>query len=119
VLTGGVLFWFVSPESMWTAYLFPLLAGFGFGAAYVCVPTITGNYWGPEAFAGITGVFSPIAMLIQSSAAPLAGFLYDLKGALPHFSEEVGHLASQSHIENQLKKINGNHYENRRKISSI
>ena len=44
VLTGGVLFWFVSPESIWIAYLFPLLAGSGFGAAYVCIPTITGNY---------------------------------------------------------------------------
>jgi MFS family permease len=80
VLTGGVLFWSVSPESMWTAYLFPLLAGFGFGAAYVCVPTITGNYWGPEAFPGVAGIFSPIATLVQSSAAPLAGLLYDLQG---------------------------------------
>ena len=80
VLAGGVLFWFVSPESIWLAYLFPLLAGFGFGLAYVCIPTITGNYWGPEAFAGVSGIFSPIAMLIQSSAAPLAGFLYDLQG---------------------------------------
>ena len=80
VLTGGVLFWFVSPESIWIAYLFPLLAGFGFGAAYVCIPTITGNYWGPEAFPGVTGLFSPIAMRIQSSAAPLAGLLYDLQG---------------------------------------
>jgi MFS family permease len=80
VLTGGVLFWFVSPASMWTAYLYPLLAGFGFGSAYVCIPTITGNYWGTEAFPGISGVVSPIAMLIQGSAAPLAGLLYDRQG---------------------------------------
>jgi MFS family permease len=80
VLTGGVLFWFVSPEAMWVAYLYPLLAGFGFGAAYVCIPTITGNYWGPEAFPGVSGLVSPMAMLVQSSAAPLAGFLYDLQG---------------------------------------
>ncbi len=80
VFTGGVLFWFVSPEAIWTAYLYPLLAGFGFGAAYVCIPTITGNYWGPEAFPGISGLVSPIAMLIQGSAAPLAGFFYDRQG---------------------------------------
>ncbi len=80
VFTGGVLFWFVSPDAMWTAYLYPLLAGFGFGAAYVCIPTITGNYWGPEAFPGVSGIVSPIAMLIQGSAAPLAGLLYDRQG---------------------------------------
>jgi MFS family permease len=80
-LTGGILFWIVSPDKMWVAYLFPLLAGFGFGAAYVCIPTITGNYWGPEAFPGVTGLVSPLAMLVQSSAAPLAGFLYDLQGS--------------------------------------
>ena len=79
-LTGGILFWFVSPDKVWVAYLYPLLAGFGFGAAYVCIPTITGNYWGLEAFPGVTGLISPVAMLIQSSAAPLAGLLYDLQG---------------------------------------
>jgi MFS family permease len=79
-LAGGILFWFVSPDKVWVAYLYPLLAGFGFGAAYVCIPTITGNYWGAEAFPGVTGLISPMAMLIQSSAAPLAGLLYDLQG---------------------------------------
>jgi len=80
VLAGGILFWFVSPVVPWVAYLYPLLAGFGFGAAYVCIPTIMGNYWGPEAFPGISGFMSPIGMLIQGSAAPLAGLLYDLQG---------------------------------------
>jgi MFS family permease len=79
-LIGGILFWFVSPDKVWVAYLYPLLAGFGFGAAYVCIPTITGNYWGAEAFPGVTGLISPMAMLIQSSAAPLAGLLYDRQG---------------------------------------
>lgn len=80
ILLGGVLFWFVSPEAMWMAYLYPLLAGFGFGVAYVCFPTITGNYWGQRAFAGITGLISPISMTIHALVAPLAGFLYDLEG---------------------------------------
>lgn len=80
VLLGGILFWFVSPEAMWTAYLYPLLGGFGFGLAYICVPTIVGNYWGSRAFAGIRGVESPIALSFQAIVAPLAGFLYDLQG---------------------------------------
>lgn len=80
VVLGSVLFWFVSPDAMWTAYLYPLLGGFGFGAVYICIPTITGNYWGPEAFPAISGLVSPLAMAVQAMGAPLAGFLYDLQG---------------------------------------
>jgi len=81
ILLGGVLFWFVSPMAMWSAYLYPLLGGFGFGIAYICIPTIVGNYWGTRAFASINGVVTPISMLFQAMAAPLAGFLYDLQGS--------------------------------------
>lgn len=79
ILLGGILFWFVSPSAMWIAYLYPFLAGFGFGAAYICIPTIIGNYWGTEAFAGINGLTTPITMVFEAIAAPLAGFLYDLQ----------------------------------------
>lgn len=81
VLVGGILFWIVSPDLMLAAYLYPLLAGFGFGAAYICIPTIVGNYWGPEAFARTSGLIAPIGMFLPVMAAPLAGFLYDLQGS--------------------------------------
>ncbi len=81
ILLGGILFWFVSPDAMWTAYLYPLLAGFGNGLAYICIPTITSNYWGQEAFARISGIIWPISLACQAMAAPLAGFLYDLQGS--------------------------------------
>jgi len=79
-LLGGILFWFVSPDAMWVAYLYPLLAGFGFGAFYICQAAIIANYWGPEAFAGLMGVISPIVVLFEAAAGPLAGFLCDLQG---------------------------------------
>ena len=81
ILGGGILFWFVSPDAMWAAYLYPLLAGFGLGSAYICMPTIIGNYWGPEAFAKVNGLIAPIAMSFPVMAAPLAGFLYDAQGS--------------------------------------
>jgi MFS family permease len=80
ILLGGVLFWFVSPEAMWTVRLYPLLAGFGFGASYVCIPTLIGNYWGPDAFPVISGILSPISVFVQALAAPLAGFFFDVQG---------------------------------------
>jgi MFS family permease len=80
ILIGGVLFWFISPDVMWAAYLYPLLGGFGMGAAYICEATMVGNYWGPEVFARIRGVIGPIAVLFEAGVPPLAGFLYDLQG---------------------------------------
>lgn len=80
ILAGGILFWFVSPDVTWAAYLYPLLGGFGFGLTYICLPTIIGNYWGISAFAGIRGIDSPIELSIQAMVAPVAGFLYDLQG---------------------------------------
>jgi MFS family permease len=80
LLAGGALFWFVSPDVMWAAYLYPLLAGFGMGAAYICDATMVGNYWGPEVFAKIRAVVGPIAVIFEAGVPPLAGFLYDLHG---------------------------------------
>jgi len=58
-----------------------LLVGFGEGLAYICIPTITSNYWGQEAFARISGIIWPIVTPFMAMAAPLAGFLYDLQGS--------------------------------------
>jgi sugar phosphate permease len=80
ILAGGVLFWLVSPDALWAAYLYPLVGGFGFGAVYICEATIVGNYWGPEVFAKVRGVIGPVAVLLEAGAGPLAGFLYDLQG---------------------------------------
>ncbi len=81
MLVGGVLFWFVSPEAMWMAYLYPLLAGFGFGLTYICIPTMIGNYWGANAFAEIRAIDSPIELTFSAIIAPIAGFLFDLQGS--------------------------------------
>jgi Na+/melibiose symporter-like transporter len=80
MLFGGILFWLVSPQSLWIAYLYPLLTGFGFGIAYTCFPTIIGNYWGPKAFPGINGIGQTFIAILQAGAAPASGFLYDLQG---------------------------------------
>lgn len=78
VTIGGALFWFVSRDNLWAIYLYPLLAGFGFGATYVSVPLITGNYFGAGAFPSISAITQPIISIFQFSSPFIAGKLYDL-----------------------------------------
>ena len=80
LLGGGILFWFASRDNLWAAYLYPLLAGFGFGATYVCSPLLVGNYFGIESFHKISAITNPITTGFQYSAAFMAGQLYDVNG---------------------------------------
>lgn len=81
MLIGGILFWFASPDVPWIVYLYPALAGFAFGVAYVCLPTMLGNYYGAKVFASINGIAYAVVAIIELSATPLAGFLYDIQGS--------------------------------------
>jgi MFS family permease len=80
LITGGVLFWFASKENLWAAYLYPLFAGFGFGATYVCYPLLLGNYFGTESFHKMSAISNPITTGFQYSAAFVAGQMYDVNG---------------------------------------
>lgn len=53
------------------------LFGFCFGSIAPMFPTILGNYFGPSAFAPITGFLSPIMILIGAPVPLVAGMIYD------------------------------------------
>jgi len=80
MLLGGIFFWIASRDMLWATYLYPLLAGFGFGATYVSTPLITGNYFGAGAFPSISGITNPVNSVFQFSAPFIAGSLYDTYG---------------------------------------
>ena len=80
LVIGGVLFWLASRDNLWAVYLFPLFAGFGFGATYVSGPLITGNYFGAGAFPSISAITNPIGSIFQFSSPLIAGWLYDING---------------------------------------
>jgi MFS family permease len=80
LISGGILFWFISKDNLWATFLFPLLAGFGFGATYVSVPLIVGNYFGVKAFPSVMSIVHPVQNVLQYSAPFIAGQLYDTNG---------------------------------------
>ncbi len=78
ILLGGIAFWFASPEMLWIAYFYPIMAGIGFGTAFLCRSLVISNYFGAKSFATISGFATPIGSLITAFAPPLAGLFYDL-----------------------------------------
>lgn len=80
LMVGGILFTLASRNNLWAAYLFPLLAGFGFGATYVATPLIVGNYFGAASFPSISRITNPVNSIFQFAAPAFAGFMFDIYG---------------------------------------
>ena len=55
--------------------------GFCFGSSGPIFPAIIGNYFGPSAFAPITGFLSPVMILIGAPVPVVAGIIYDRFGS--------------------------------------
>jgi MFS family permease len=78
---GGVLFIMASKDTLWAVYLYPLLAGLGFGTTYVASPLIVGNYFGAASFPSISRITNPITSIFQFASPAFAGFMFDIYGS--------------------------------------
>jgi cyanate permease len=62
-----------------------LAAGFVFGAGFgtlaIMFPTLMGNYFGAEAFAGINGVIAPIFVVFAATVPMAGGFIFETTGS--------------------------------------
>jgi MFS family permease len=67
----------VSPEQLWIAYCAAILYGTGFGWTFICLNTVTGNYYGPAAFPKVNGMMLLLAAIFCSPAGYLGGRLFD------------------------------------------
>ena len=77
---GGILV-VIKATSLMQVYLYAILMGSGFGAAYLSNITIISNYFGANSFASIMGIMA-VPITIASSIAPfLAGLAYDKQGS--------------------------------------
>lgn len=62
------------------AYLCMTLVGFGFGAAYVCIPVAYSAFFGRPAFGATVGARFAITGLVSPAAPTVAGMLTDWSG---------------------------------------
>ena len=62
-----------------------MVAGFVFGACYgtdlIMFPTMLGNYYGPDAFAGINGVMGPLIAVFGGIMPVAAGYIFESVGS--------------------------------------
>jgi MFS family permease len=68
----------VSANELWIAYTAAFLYGLAFGWTFICLNTITGNYYGPAAFPWLSSLVYAIAAVFCSPAGFLAGRIFDL-----------------------------------------
>lgn len=61
-------------------YLFVVLFGGGYGIAYLAVPPLVANYFGPTAYASLFGVLLPVATVVGATGPIVAGAVFDATG---------------------------------------
>ncbi|MEQ1887941.1 MAG: MFS transporter [Alphaproteobacteria bacterium] len=76
VLTGMVLLNY--SHAIWQVYAFAILLGFGYGMAYLSLPTLMANYFGAHDYARILGASYFVSIPISAMAPVLAGYTYDV-----------------------------------------
>lgn len=66
--------------AIWQVYVYALCAGIGFGASYVSMANIMGNYFGPDFFAPLLGILTTVTCIVGAGSPALAGISYDQFG---------------------------------------
>jgi len=67
----------VTPEALYIAYAAAILYGVAFGWTFICVNTITGNFYGPAAFPKLNGRQFQLAAIFCSPAGFIGGKIFD------------------------------------------
>ncbi len=62
-------------------YLYAILMGTGFSAAFTCFQTILSNYYGLKAYPSVLGVTFPIGTILGAVGPVTAGYVYDRYGS--------------------------------------
>jgi MFS family permease len=61
-------------------YLYAILMGSGFAAAFTCLQTVLSNYYGLKVYPALLGVTLPVGTILGAVGPVTAGYLYDKYG---------------------------------------
>lgn len=67
-------------DSNWQIYVYALGVGAGFGACYVSLATMLGNYFGMAAFAPLLGIVTTVTCIVGALSPAMGGMIYDRLG---------------------------------------
>ena len=71
----------ISAHTPWIADAAAMCYGAGMGSAFICLNTITGNYFGPAAFPRLNGTMMMLSGAVCSLAGVVGGKLFDATGS--------------------------------------
>ncbi len=71
----------INAQNLWIADAAAMCYGAGMGSAFICLNTITGNYFGPAAFPRLNGTMMMLSGAVCSLAGVIGGKLFDLSGS--------------------------------------
>ncbi len=87
---GSLLAINIDARNLLLAYGAAMLYGAGFGWSFVCLNTVTGNFYGPKAFPKLNGTMMLLSGIFCSPAALVGGTLFDMfKSYTPAFQLNV------------------------------
>jgi MFS family permease len=75
-----------------TMYVYAIMMGTGFAAAFTCIMTIWSNYYGPKLYPSLLGVTTPIGTILGAIGPVTAGYIYDKYGTYVPVFEAVAAL---------------------------
>jgi len=77
---GTVLALRINAEQLWIADAAAMLYGAGMGSSFICLNTITGNYYGPAAFPKLNGTMMMLSGMVCCLSGVIGGKLFDMSG---------------------------------------
>jgi MFS family permease len=87
---GSVLAITLTKDTLLAAYAAAILYGAGFGWTFVCMNTVTGNFYGMKAFPKLNGMVMMLSAIICSPAGVIGGKLFDMfKSYTPAFELNI------------------------------
>ena len=91
-LFGGGTLLAIHASATTTMYVYAVMMGAGFAAAFTCIMTIWSNYYGPKLYPALLGVTTPIGTILGAIGPFTAGYVYDKYGTYVPVFEAIALL---------------------------